>query len=226
MYYKEQYVFKGEEISKAVIRNYGEADFEALINIQRECFPPPFPDELLWNREQLLSHLAHYPEGALCIEIEGELAGSLTGMLVGDDDDDSNSHNWEQVTDSGYIRTHEPEGKNFYIVDIGIRPLYRKMELGKLLLQAAYERVIEDRLERVIGGGRMPGYKRVSSRMTAEKYAEKVLTGELKDPVITFLMRSGRTPVKLVKNYLDDEDSGNYALLMEWKNPFVAYESQ
>ena len=175
MYYKEQYVFKGEEISKAVIRNYGEADFEALINIQRECFPPPFPDELLWNREQLLSHLAHYPEGALCIEIEGELAGSLTGMLVGDDD--SNSHNWEQVTDSGYIRTHEPEGKNFYIVDIGIRPLYRKMELGKLLLQAAYERVIEDRLERVIGGGRMPGYKRVSSRMTAEKYAEKVLAG-------------------------------------------------
>ena len=58
MYYKEQYVFKGEEISKAVIRNYGEADFEALINIQRECFPPPFPDELLWNREQLSSHLA------------------------------------------------------------------------------------------------------------------------------------------------------------------------
>ncbi len=223
MYYKEQYVFKGEEISKAVIRNYGEADFEALINIQRECFPPPFPDELLWNREQLSSHLAHYPEGALCIEIEGELAGSLTGMLVGDD---ANSHNWEQVTDSGYIRTHEPEGKSFYIVDIGIRPAYRKMELGKLLLQAAYERVIEDRLERVIGGGRMPGYKRVSSRMTAEKYAEKVLAGELKDPVITFLMRSGRTPVKLVKNYLDDEDSGNYALLMEWKNPFVAYESQ
>ena len=149
MYYKEQYVFKGEEISKAVIRNYGEADFEALINIQRECFPPPFPDELLWNREQLSSHLAHYPEGALCIEIEGELAGSLTGMLVGDDDD-FNSHNWEQVTDSGYIRTHEPEGKNFYIVDIGIRPSYQKMELGKLLLQAAYERVIEDRLERVI----------------------------------------------------------------------------
>lgn len=220
MYYKEQYVFKGEQISKAIIRNYREEDFDALINIQRECFPPPFPDDLLWNREQLTSHLAHYPEGALCIEIEGELAGSLTGMLM-DFDEDSSSHNWEQVTDSGYISTHEPEGKSFYIVDIGIRPAYRKMELGKFLLQSAYERVIVDRLERVIGGGRMPGYKRVSNEMTAEHYAEKVLAGELKDPVITFLMRSGRTPVGLVKGYLDDEDSGNYALLMEWKNPFI-----
>lgn len=220
MYYKEQYVFKGNQISKAIIRNYREEDFEALINIQRECFPPPFPEELLWNRKQLSSHLAHYPEGALCIEIEGELAGSLTGMLVGLEAE-ATSHSWEQVTDSGYIRTHEPDGKSFYIVDIGIRPMFRKMELGKLLLQSAYERVVEDRLERVIGGGRMPGYKRFSKEMTADQYTEKVLAGELKDPVITFLMRSGRTPVGLVKDYLEDEDSLNYALLMEWKNPFV-----
>lgn len=224
MYYKEQYVFKEDQISKAIIRNYREEDFDALINIQRECFPPPFPDDLLWNKEQLMSHLDHYPEGALCIEIEGELAGSLTGMLV-DLDSENHSHNWEEVTDRGYITTHEPDGKSFYIVDIGIRPAFRKMELGKLLLQAAYERVIEDRLQRVIGGGRMPGYKRVSKEMTVEQYAEKVLAGELKDPVITFLMRSGRTPVEIVKGYLDDEDSGNYALLMEWKNPFNSHEN-
>jgi len=27
--------------------------------------------------------------------------------------------------------------------------------------------------------------------------------------------------VRLIKDYLDDEDSGNYGLLMEWKNPFI-----
>ncbi|RLQ91579.1 GNAT family N-acetyltransferase [Planomicrobium sp. Y74] len=225
MYYKEQYVFKGEQISKAIIRNYREEDFDGLINVQRECFPPPFPDDLLWNKKQLMSHLDHYPEGALCIEIEGELVGSLTGMLI-DLDSEKHPHKWEQVTDSGYITTHEPDGKSFYIVDIGIRPSFRKMDLGKLLLQAAYERVVEDRLERVIGGGRLPGYKRFSKEMTASQYAEKVLAGELKDPVITFLMRSGRTPVELVKDYLDDEDSGNYALLMEWKNPFIPRENE
>ncbi len=225
MYYKEQYVFKGDTSRKAKIRNYREEDFGALIDIQKECFPAPFPDELLWNERQLASHLEHYPEGALCVEIDGVVAGSLTGMLV-NLDDETRSHKWEEVTDRGYISTHEPDGKSFYIVDIGIRPAYRKMDLGKLLLQASYERVVEDRLERVIGGGRMPGYKRFSAQMTAEQYAEKVLAGELKDPVITFLMRSGRTPVKLVEDYLDDEDSGNYALLMEWRNPFITQNTK
>lgn len=225
MYYKEQYVFQNGTIHKAIIRNYRKDDFEALIHIQRECFPPPFPDELLWNENQLTSHLEHYPEGAICVEIEGELAGSLTGMLM-DFHVDEPGHSWEEVTDRGYIRTHNPNGKSFYIVDIGIKPAFRKMELGKLLQQAAYERVIADRLERVIGGGRMPSYKRFSDEMTAPDYAEKVLAGELKDPVITFLLRSGRTPVKLVAEYLDDEDSGNYALLMEWRNPFIVPDAE
>lgn len=225
MYYKEQYVFQNETIRKAIIRNYGEKDFKGLIDIQRECFPPPFPAELLWNENQLTSHLAHYPEGALCVEIDGMLAGSLTGMLADFDRDDL-AHSWDDVTDRGYITTHRPEGKSFYIVDIGIKPAFRKMELGKLLQQAAFERVVVDQLDRVIGGGRMPGYKRFSEEMTVEQYAGKVLSGELKDPVITFLLRSGRTPVGLIKDYLDDEDSGDYALMMEWRNPFVRAEQQ
>lgn len=220
LYYKEQFVFKGDEVKKAVVRNYRKEDFGAMIDIQRECFPPPFPNELLWNEQQLSNHLEYYPEGALCVEIDGELAGSLTGMLVTYDLGDLR-HTWEEVTDRGYITTHEPDGNSFYIVDIGIKPAIRKMELGRLLLQSVYERVVEDRLERVIGGGRMPGYKRFAGEMSAEQYAGKVLAGELKDPVITFLMRAGRTPVAVIEGYLEDEDSGDHALLMEWKNPFI-----
>jgi hypothetical protein len=48
-----------------------------------------------------------------------------------------------------------------------------------------------------------------------------VLQGELQDPVISFLLRCGRTPVKVVENYLEDEESLNHAVLMEWKNPFL-----
>jgi len=48
----------------------------------------------------------------------------------------------------------------------------------------------------------------------------------LKDPVVTFLMRCGRTPLKVVANYLEDEESRNYAALMEWKNPFLSATGQ
>ena len=66
----------------------------------------------------------------------------------------------------------------------------------------------------------MPGYHKHADVMSADDYVGAVMAGELKDPVITFLLRCGRTPVQVVPDYLQDEESRNHALLMEWRNPF------
>jgi ribosomal protein S18 acetylase RimI-like enzyme len=219
VYRKELFVFHEDKPAKAVIRNYTREDYAELIRIQQESFPPPFPSELWWNEEQLTNHVTLFPEGAICIEVEGVLAGSMTSLLVSYDPEHPD-HTWEEVTDSGYIRNHDPDGNTLYVVDICIRPAYRKWRLGMSMMQAMYELVVHRGLERLLGGGRMPGYGRHASGMSAEAYLEKVVKGELKDPVISFLMRCGRTPVKVVANYLEDEESHNYAALMEWKNPF------
>ncbi|MDF2681059.1 MAG: N-acetyltransferase [Brevibacillus sp.] len=221
MYQKELYVFEKDKPRAAVVRNYTEQDFDELIQIQAESFPPPFPSELWWNREQLTNHVILFPEGAICVEVEGVLAGSMTGLLVTFDPAHP-AHKWEEITDNGYIRNHEPEGDTLYIVDICIRPSHRKLGLGQLMMQAMYELVVHRGLQRLLGGGRMPGYGRYADEWTPEEYVERVVTGEVKDPVITFLMRCGRTPVRVVANYLEDEESRNYATLMEWKNPFLS----
>jgi len=57
--------------------------------------------------------------------------------------------------------------------------------------------------------------------MTAEEYLARVVAGELHDPVIGFLLRCGRVPVGVAADYLEDEESCNYAALMEWRNPFL-----
>ncbi len=219
MYRKSQYVFQEGKPVLATLRNYNENDFEGLIEIQRESFPPPFPSELWWNREQLMSHVELFPQGAICVEIEGKIVGSITSLLV-DFDQENPQHTWEEVTDSGYIRTHLQDGKTLYIVDVSVKPAFRKLDLGKLLIQSMYERVIEDKLERVLGGGRMSGYHRHADAISPEQYVEAVVAGELRDPVISFLLRCGRTPVAIVPDYLEDEESLNYGLLMEWRNPF------
>jgi ribosomal protein S18 acetylase RimI-like enzyme len=221
MYRKEFYLYhkeKGRNLT-AVIRNYTKDDFPELIQIQAKSFPPPFPSELWWNGEQLTNHVTLFPEGALCVEVEGVLAGSMTGLLVKFNPDQP-EHTWEEITDRGYISNHDPAGDTLYVVDICIRPGYRQLDLGKRLMQSMYEVVIQLGLKRLLGGGRMPGYHKKSAQLTAEQYTASLLTGELKDPVVTFLLRCGRTPVKLVADYLEDEESHNYALLMEWKNPF------
>ncbi|MFF2877644.1 GNAT family N-acetyltransferase [Gottfriedia sp. NPDC057991] len=219
MYRKEFFVFDQDKPVPVVIRHYNENDFTDLIRIQQESFPPPFPSELWWNEEQLKNHVTLFPEGALCIEVNGQMAGSMTGLLVHFDPSHPD-HSWEEVTDHGYIRNHNPNGNTLYVVDIGVRPSYRKLGLGKWLMFSMYDVVVHLGLERLLGGGRMPGYHKEANNLSPEQYIDGVLKGELKDPVISFLLRCGRTPVKVVANYLEDEESCNYGTLMEWKNPF------
>ncbi|MGD6965844.1 GNAT family N-acetyltransferase [Rossellomorea vietnamensis] len=221
MYRKKLYVFKRDQPLEAVIRTYKHSDFQGLIRIQQESFPPPFPSDLWWSEEQLSNHLALFPEGALCIEVEGEIAGSITGMITNFDPQDI-KHSWSEVTSDGYIHTHNPNGNALYIVDIGVSPAFRGLGLGKALMQSMYEVVVQLRLERLLGGGRMPGYGERAAVMSASQYLEAVIKGELHDKVISFLLRCGRLPVGIIPDYLEDEESGNHAALMEWRNPFFS----
>ncbi|WP_243458162.1 GNAT family N-acetyltransferase [Sporosarcina sp. Te-1] len=217
-----QVPFEGAFIP-VVIRNYTQQDFQAMIDLQSECFPPPFPEELWWNREQLGQHVSRFPEGAICVEYNGKIIGSITSLLISFNPAEPD-HTWEQVTDRGYIRNHDPEGDALYVVDICIHPAFRKAGLGKIMMQALYQLVVKLNVKRLLGGGRMPGYGTYTQQMTAEEYVEKVVEGTLHDPVITFLLKCGRTPVRVMENYLEDDESKNYALLMEWKNPLYSIE--
>ncbi|MFZ5944338.1 MAG: GNAT family N-acetyltransferase [Bacillota bacterium] len=220
MYYREMYFFDKERPVKGTIRSYTKGDFSGLIDIQREAFPPPFPPELWWDEEQLSNHVGFFPEGALCAEIAGELAGSMTGLIVDLAEDDIH-HTWAEITDEGYIRNHNLRGNTLYVVDICVKPSYRKLGIGKWLMHAMYEVVVHKGLKRLLGGGRIPGYHLVSEKMNAADYLRAVIKGEMQDPVVSFLLRCGRMPIAIVPNYLDDKESCNYGVLMEWRNPFI-----
>ncbi|MCF6138025.1 GNAT family N-acetyltransferase [Pseudalkalibacillus berkeleyi] len=213
-----QYLFYKDLPFKTTIRNYTNNDFDQLIAIQKECFPPPFPSDLWWTKDQLASHLRHFPKGAICAEVDGILAGSITTLIV---DYNGEDHTWNEITDNGSIGTHQTFGNVLYVVDISVRPKFRGTGVGRLLMQSLFHLVVELKLEAVLGGSRMPGYEKVKDHMTPEKYLAEIITGSYKDPVVSFLMKTGRTPVKLLPNYLDDPESANYGVLMEWKNPFL-----
>ena len=114
MYMKEQYVFRNDQIYKAVIRNYCKDDFDDLISVQKRAFPPPFPSELWWNKDQLAHHLSHFPLGAMCVEVDGKLVGSMTSLIV-DFDPLEPHHTWEDITDDGYIRTHKETSIHYFL---------------------------------------------------------------------------------------------------------------
>ncbi|KIL34742.1 acetyltransferase [Cohnella kolymensis] len=217
--FKQLNVTDGKQMLPATIRRYHKKDFAQLIDVQAQSFPPPFPSGLWWNEEQLTEHITRFPEGALCAEIEGIVVGSMTSLRLNLDERSPND--WASVTDNGYIRNHNPQGKTLYVVDICIAPSYRKFGLGQWLMQSMYETVVHLNCRRLLGGGRMPGYGALKERMTPEEYVGRVTAGELTDPVLTFLLRCGRLPIGVAADYLEDEHSANYAALMEWRNPFT-----
>ncbi|WP_054027012.1 GNAT family N-acetyltransferase [Bacillus sp. FJAT-28004] len=216
---KELYLFIDGKPQKAIIRHYNLADFEGLIHVQRLSFPPPYPQELWWNKDQLTEHVTRFPEGAICAEVDGSIIGSMTGLRI-DMNEYGHDHNWETISDSGYIRNHKESGDTLYVIDLCVIPEYRKSGIGKWLMQSMYETVVQLGLLRLLGGGRMPGYGARSHQISPEEYLDKVMQGEWKDPVITFLLKCGRMPIGVAHNYLDDEQSHNCAAIMEWRNPF------
>ncbi|MDI4645644.1 GNAT family N-acetyltransferase [Cohnella hashimotonis] len=216
---KRLIVTDGSRTAEAEIRIYAREDFKALIEIQAESFPPPYPSELWWNEAQLEEHVTRFPDGALCVSVDGRLAGSMTALRRTLTDGDG--HSWAEATDNGYIRNHEPEGDTLYVVDLCVRPAYRSLGLGKWLIQSMHETAVHLGCRRLLSGGRMPGYHKHADRLTPEQYLEEVAAGRLRDPVVSFLIRCGRYPIGVAHGYLEDEESCNNAALMEWRNPFI-----
>lgn len=204
--------------NELTIRSYKREDFRQLIEVQRECFPPPYPEEQLWNHEQLECHITLFPEGALCAEISGVIVGSATSLIV-QFDPRHPEHTWARVSDNGYIRTHNPRGNVLYGIDMAVRPAYRRQGIARALYEARYDLVRRLRLDAFVAGGRMPGYHLYRRTLTPEDYANKVIEGLITDPVLTPQLRSGLKPIVLLRDYLPDDESGNCALLLCWKDP-------
>ncbi len=74
-------------------------------------------------------------------------------------------------------------------------------------------------LRRILAGGRLYNYHKYASIMSAQEYAEKVVNGELKDPVLSFQLENGFKFIKVLSDYLYDKRSLNYASFIEWLNP-------
>lgn len=188
------------------------------MELQRACFPPPYPEEQLWNAGQLKAHIARFPEGALCAEVDGVIAGSCTSLIIKFDPEHPH-HTWAEVADNGYISTHDPNGDTLYGIDMAVHPDYRRRGIARRMYEARYDLVRRLGLKRFLAGGRMPGYGGYADRMSPEEYADRVIRGELIDPVLTPQLRAGLRPVAVLRGYLPDEESRDAALLLEWPNP-------
>ncbi|GAU78828.1 carbon-nitrogen hydrolase family protein [Fusibacter sp. 3D3] len=201
------------------VRTIKRADFEAIINLQKLCFPNMEP----WTVSQLESHLSIFPEGQICVELEGIIIGSSSSLII-NFDEYNDQHSWAEITANGYITNHNTDGDNLYGIEVMVHPDYRNMKIGKRLYKARQELADALNLKSIVIGGRIPGYVNYADKMTAKEYVREVISLNLYDPILTFQLSSGFVLKRIIKKYLpDDRASLQYATLMEWNN--IEYQS-
>ena len=83
-----------------------------------------FPGMKPWGREQIESQLEIFPEGQLCIELEGRIVASSNSLIV-DYDRYEDWHDWEADLGRGDTsETTTPDGDTLYGIEIMVDPDY------------------------------------------------------------------------------------------------------
>ncbi|MFH1299877.1 MAG: GNAT family N-acetyltransferase [Planctomycetota bacterium] len=199
---------------KIKVRQLTMDDFDELVEMEKLCFP----GMQTWGREHLESQLEHFPEGQLCVEIDGRVVASASS-LIQIFDPSLEWHNWKAVADDGFIRNHKPKGDTLYGIEIMVHPEFRGMKLSRRLYDARKELCRQKNLARIMIAGRIPGYHQHADELTAREYIEKVVDRAIYDQVLTAQLANGFAVQGLIPNYLpSDTESCGYATYLEWAN--------
>jgi predicted amidohydrolase/ribosomal protein S18 acetylase RimI-like enzyme len=195
------------------VRKLRLEDFDAVVALQRKCFPGMDP----WTLEQFQSQLMTFTEGQICVERQGVLVASSSSLIL-DFALYQDWQSWDEISDNGYIRNHDPHGNTLYGIEMMVDPEARGLKLARRLYDARKELCRELNLMRIVIGGRIPGYGKHADSMPVRDYIERVTHKNLNDPVLTKQLSNGFVLKRIIPNYIDDEESRGYATFLEWPN--------
>src|SRR5215467_10425631 len=100
-----------------------------------------------------------------------------------------------------------------------MEPKFQDQGIGTKLYMTRKELARKFNLKRMVVGGRLYNYYKHADKMTPQEYVQKVIDGELADPVLSFQLKNGFKFIKVLPDYLYDRHSVNYASFLEWVNP-------
>jgi GNAT superfamily N-acetyltransferase len=205
-------------LSPILIRKADEQDVPRLVAMNHAAYPELVEEGVVWSAPQLHAHIARFPEGQVVAEVGGDVQGAISTFIVPASRDPMAQHTWLDITDHGTFASHDPRGDTLYLADVYVDPAALGTGVGQALYAALFGLCSDLGLRRVVAGGRLWGYHEYSDRMSPEEYVERVLRGELRDRVLGSQARAGFAVRGILREYLQDPRSRDYATLLEWKS--------
>ena len=201
------------------IRKATHADVERLVHLNHAAYPDLIEQGVVFNEEQLHAHVDRFATGQLVAEIEGTIVGAISSLIPPTAINPLVQHTWVGITDGGMFSRHDPAGRTLYLADVYVDPSAWGRGVSQVLYAALRGVCQELKLDHVVAGGRLWGYCEVADRMTAREYVDAVLRGARRDRVLSSQLRAGFVVRGLLRDYLHDWRSCNWATLLEQPNP-------
>lgn len=191
--------------------------FAALEQLQRDCYPTLAEVELM-QAHHFESQWRVFPAGQIVALDGARVVGQGSGFFTHFDFDHP-AHTFRDFCDGFYFRNHDPDGPYYYGADLSVHPDYRGRGIGKMIYRARMDLCRRTNRRGIVAGGLIPGYAAHKAALSAQEYVERVVRGDLSDPTLTFQLQMGFRVRGLIRNYLLDSASDNWATLIEWLNP-------
>ena len=204
------------------IRKLAIEDYDELRETMQKAYPTM--SESIWSRKSIQKLLRIFPDGQVCITVDGKIAAVSLALIVqyklyGDD------HTYKEITGNYTFNTHSDTGDVLYGIEVFVDPEYRKLRLARRLYDVRKELCETRNLKSIMVGGRIPNYHLHSAELSPREYIQKGRNKEIYDPVLSFQLSNNFLPVRILKNYLpEDLHSKENAVLLQWNN--IYYSNQ
>lgn len=194
---------------------------DQLAELQTIIFPTLNEDEL-FSAANYRKHIEVFPDGqymAVLRHPDGDRVVGASSAIRTTFDFDHIQHKFAELTDNGWLTTHDPDGDWLYGIDMSVHPDFRRRRIATRLYRVRANVVRRLNLRGEIIGGMIPGYERYKKKLSVEDYVAKVAKGDLKDPTMTAQVKQGFTVRGILYDHITDPRANNCAALMVRENP-------
>ncbi|WP_160136948.1 carbon-nitrogen hydrolase family protein [Chryseobacterium sp. c4a] len=195
-------------------------DYEELAATMKRAYPQM--SESIWSKKSIEKLTRMFPDGQICITVDGKLAAVALSIIV-NYDEFGDDHTYSDITGNYTFNTHTSKGNVLYGIEVFVDPEFRELRLGRRLYDARKELCELLNLKSIILGGRIPNYHKHSHELSPREYIRRVRDKEIYDPVLSFQLSNNFLPIRVLKKYLpEDEASKENAVLLQWNNIYYS----
>ncbi|MCM8556742.1 bifunctional GNAT family N-acetyltransferase/carbon-nitrogen hydrolase family protein [Sphingomicrobium sediminis] len=200
------------------VRQASLSDIPGIVDLAARAYKDFVP----YTAGEIRGQINNYPRGAFVAVLDDNIVGYCATMRISESIALS-KHSWREITGGGFGSRHDPTGDWLYGYEMVVDAKARGTRIGRRLYEERRKLAEELELTGIAFGGRMPSYRRNRKKVTGpQDYIDKVVEGEIHDPVIRFQLANGFEPIGVLKQYLrEDTRSMGHAAHMVWRNPYV-----